>query len=108
MRFCNFVSAAVVGTLYLGAFFAAGCAGDTSKTVTVEICPSNMTDCDGTCTATALDPNNCGACGTVCGEGETCNGAGVCAGACKAGLINCDASCVDPNTDNTHCGASGN
>jgi hypothetical protein len=39
-------------------------------------CPSGQTLCDGTCVDIQSDPQNCGACGTVCDSGE-CDG-GVC------------------------------
>ena len=30
------------------------------------VCPPSLTNCDGTCTDTQSDPNNCGDCGVVC------------------------------------------
>ena len=37
-----------------------------------------LTDCGGVCIDTVADPFNCGGCGLVCAEGQTCNG-GACA-----------------------------
>lgn len=36
------------------------------------VCPPSLTDCDGTCTDTQSDPNNCGDCGVVCPPGNFC------------------------------------
>lgn len=34
--------------------------------------------CSGVCTDTSIDGSNCGACGTACGAGLECTGAGGC------------------------------
>src|SRR5215207_1181045 len=39
-----------------------------------ETCPG-ATLCGESCTNTALDPNNCGACGIVCPMGQVCSSA---------------------------------
>jgi hypothetical protein len=52
-------------------------------------CAFPMQICDGACTSVSTDPNNCGACGSVCGEGETC----------------CEGTCFDLQTELDHCGS---
>lgn len=69
-------------------------------------CDEGLTDCDGTCVDTSGDSDNCGVCGTVCGNGDTCV-AGVCDLVCSAGEINCDGTCVDPQANDQFCGAGG-
>ena len=69
-------------------------------------CATGETDCSGVCVETDTDAFNCGACGTVCLDGEACD-SGTCAFSCQTGLIDCDGTCVDPATDDTYCGASG-
>jgi hypothetical protein len=65
-------------------------------------CPCGQTNCDGTCTNTASDYLNCGACGNVC--------AAVCqSGACQAcggGLTLCGHLCRDLLNDPTFCGTT--
>src|SRR5437660_1550507 len=41
-------------------------------------CPSPFTVCGATCTATSVDPANCGGWNLACPTGESCSG-GVCA-----------------------------
>ncbi len=57
-------------------------------------------NCGGTCKDTSNDEANCGACGTACGSGQTCD-TGVC---CDAGKVNCGGVCVDLTIDNNNCG----
>ena len=78
-------------------------------------CQTGFIDCGGTC----IDPNTnndfCGAssdcqgtdAGAACGDGEKCNGSGVCALTCQTGHIDCNGTCIDPTTHEAHCGASG-
>jgi len=66
------------------------------------VCPSGETDCAGTCKDLQADDANCGACGTACSGGATCQ-SGACA--CPTGQVTCGGSCVDTQTDDAHCGA---
>jgi hypothetical protein len=66
-----------------------------------------FTDCLGTCTATNLDPDNCGACGNQCSPGEVCSG-GSCAAICPSNLSECSGTCADLNNDESNCGSCGN
>jgi hypothetical protein len=64
-------------------------------------CPSaNPTVCANLQT----DPNNCGACGTPCGAGQSCQG-GSCKSTCKTGFTDCGGTlgCVDTLNDSNHC-----
>jgi len=70
-------------------------------------CPTGQTECDGTCVDTDSDGMNCGACGTVCGAGEVCDGAGTCAVSCGTGLTDCSGSCIDTANNPAHCGGCG-
>jgi len=77
-------------------------------------CQSGLIDCNGTCVDPNTDNTFCGAItdctgsndGTVCLDGQKCDGSGVCALTCQSGLIECNGTCVDPHTDNTFCGAT--
>lgn len=62
--------------------------------------------CGGDCVNIKIDPDNCGACGTVCGEGEACAG-GACASACGNNEQICDRQCVNVQSDSNHCGGCG-
>ena len=42
------------------------------------MCSSGTTNCNGTCTSTQSDPNNCGSCGNQCPVGQVCT-SGQCA-----------------------------
>ncbi|MBK8995105.1 MAG: hypothetical protein IPM35_05040 [Myxococcales bacterium] len=66
-------------------------------------CPTGQTACGDTCVRTEQDPNNCGACGTVCQGAQVCDN-GSCADACSGGRTDCDKSCVDTSSDPAHCG----
>ena len=71
-------------------------------------CASGQTNCDGTCTNTASDNANCGACGNVCAEGLTCQN-GSCSGPCgPLPMALCSGVCTNLNFDNANCGSCGN
>ncbi len=73
-------------------------------------CPCGLVSCGGVCTLLALDPLNCGACGSRCASGHICVG-GVCTsvtgGSCPPGLILCNGVCTATATDPNHCGGCG-
>jgi len=94
-----------------------------------------LTNCGGLCVDLSTSIGHCGACGTVCGSGGSCQG-GVCTGLacsygqtlcdyctdvyydaanclycgrrCAAGFLCCAGSCVDISSDLNNCGACGN
>ncbi len=112
-------------------------AGCTNGNCVIGKCNNGFTDCDGKAmngceTNTAVDNNNCGQCGNVCGNGLVCkNGSCTCQacnfanamsscvnnncimGACNAGFGDCnnlsnDGCEVNTNTDPKNCGGCGN
>ena len=84
----------LVGTLALTA-----CSDDAPA------CLEGEADCNGVCYDLDTNIDNCGACGTVCNAGQTCE-SGACVDICPAGELFCDGACVDPNTDVNYCGAT--
>jgi hypothetical protein len=69
-------------------------------------CPAPFQLCGAVCTATAVDPANCGSCGTACAPGERC-ASGSCSITCPAGSTACGSTCVDVSSSNQNCGACG-
>jgi hypothetical protein len=68
-------------------------------------CTETELPCDGAC-VDITTTDNCGACGNVCGDGESCVD-GACALECPDGELVCDGACVDPATNGDFCGAMG-
>ncbi|HLK11928.1 MAG TPA: hypothetical protein VKW76_11145 [Candidatus Binatia bacterium] len=75
-------------------------------------CPSGRVSCNGICVDPRSDPNNCGACATVCpgapGASPRCI-AGACSVACRPGFGDCDGNPANGcetnlNQDVAHCG----
>jgi hypothetical protein len=100
------------GQSSVGVSFQGDDGGSDAQTVT---CAPPQTMCGSTCTTTATDPANCGACGAVC---SAINGATACvAGSCRittclAGFADCDGLAANGCETNvgssvTSCGACG-
>jgi len=70
-------------------------------------CPLYQSTCGGECIPTQTDPDNCGACGNVCEDGEVCS-SGSCTDSCQADLQQCGRECVDIESSNEHCGQCDN
>lgn len=70
-------------------------------------CPQGLTQCGQQCVNFFTDPNNCGACGIVCGGGSPLCNQGICVAACDGGQTQCGSSCVEPETDPFNCGECG-
>jgi len=73
-------------------------------------CSPGSDDCndDGVCESLAEDPDNCGACGTVCGSTTPVCSAGRCrVGACPGGTADCDSNDTDCETDITQAATCG-
>ncbi|MBM4374857.1 MAG: choice-of-anchor L domain-containing protein [Deltaproteobacteria bacterium] len=87
------------GTTSLSTTSGAGTGGS------ADVCPGG-TLCGDTCTNTAFDPQNCGACGKACADGELCS-MGTCGLGCFGGTTKCGDSCVDTNSSPLHCGECG-
>lgn len=70
-------------------------------------CSAEETVCGGACSNLQSDRDNCGACGTACGDGLVCS-FGACVEGCEGGLVSCGGSCVDQSSDEANCGGCGN
>ncbi len=69
-------------------------------------CAENESICAGACANMQSDRDNCGACGTQCGDGLVCS-FGQCLEGCADGLVNCGGGCVDLAMDRNNCGGCG-
>jgi Protein of unknown function (DUF1592)/Protein of unknown function (DUF1595)/Protein of unknown function (DUF1588) len=79
---------------------AAGCTGKVDSQT--PNCTTGQKACGSQCKTVATDQENCGACGNVCGAGQTCQN-GQCQ--CSSGLLACNGMCVSSTA--THCGGCG-
>ena len=70
-------------------------------------CPRYHTKCGDTCLPTHVDPDNCGACGNACEQGEVCS-SGSCTDTCLPGRETCGRRCIDTSSDPDNCGECGN
>jgi uncharacterized protein YjdB len=106
------VTALVIGSATITATDPATSIAGTAS-VTVPTCNAGFTACGAACVNEQSDPNNCGACGSVCtttdpnAAGASCT-AGTCAVACSAGFTLCNGVCVNESADANNCGACGN
>jgi len=79
-----------------------------SGTCAVGACHSGFGDCDHNaangCETSLTNNNNCGACGTVCASGTSCQ-SGQCVPSC--GTVDCGFGPVDTCSDNFNCGGCG-
>ncbi|MSP25649.1 MAG: hypothetical protein EXR75_10880 [Myxococcales bacterium] len=109
----KFSAVACLGGLLAAAAWA-GCTGNPNPIVDHSgtsvggaggggVCPGG-TLCKGSCTNTAFDPKNCGACGAACGDGEVCSD-GTCGVSCLGGTTKCGELCVNIGSDPANCGA---
>ena len=84
-----------------------GCEGNVGTSPTggpgPVVCSASQIKCGTQCVNATSDPQNCGACGTVCLMGQMCQN-GSCQ--CQAGLMNCNGACV--SSDSSHCGGCTN
>ncbi len=69
-------------------------------------CDGGLEGCAGKCVDLTSNPNNCGACGTVCTAPTATCLAGKCTG-CPAGQEMCAGTCLDTTSDPNNCGTCG-
>ncbi len=83
-----------------------GCSSDPAEGADpAEGCLPDQLQCGDACVDPRVDPSNCGACGTVCAAGMTCQSSQC---QCQTGLTACGAGCTNTNEDGNNCGACGN
>ncbi|HSO34200.1 MAG TPA: hypothetical protein VLT33_16810 [Labilithrix sp.] len=71
-------------------------------------CGAAQTKCGAECVDLKTSNDHCGACGSVCAGGTTCQ-KGFCSseGSCADSRLACGSKCVDPQSDSENCGACG-
>lgn len=79
-------------------------AAATLPVTTAGACREGLTWCNGHCSDLAVAIGDCGSCGNVCPDGQTCLG-GQC---CDRGLALCNGSCTRLDSDAGNCGSCGN
>ncbi len=67
-------------------------------------CTPELTSCGQACVNLQNDPTHCGACGSACTPGQSCQN-GACT--CQGGLTQCGSSCVNLQSDGMNCGQCG-
>src|SRR6476646_9743536 len=70
-------------------------------------CATGQTLCNGTCVNTQTNPNNCGACGSICPAGGACKNGACASGSCPSGETRCRGTCVNLLTNAQNCGTCG-
>src|SRR5579871_1656762 len=70
-------------------------------------CQSPLFKCNGQCVDVLSDNNNCGTCGVICQNGETCQSGQCMGGGCMNGQQMCNGFCTDTNSDPANCGQCG-
>ena len=65
-----------------------------------EECTGSKRWCNGRCVELLSNPDNCGSCGSPCGDGQSCVN-GICR--CGAKRVMCDGECVDTRYNDNHC-----
>jgi len=95
------LSTRVIAFLFLFgfAFGSVGCGKVNLK------CSPGKTSCGDGCRDLTSDAHNCGACGVMCSDGQSCV-AGSCV--CDGGQTACGTTCTDTQTDPANCGTCGN
>jgi Stigma-specific protein, Stig1 len=80
-----------------------------AQTAGPQACSAGKTKCEAECVDLKTATNHCGACGSPCAGGTTCQN-GFCSseGSCAADKLSCGSKCIDPQVDNANCGACGN
>ncbi|MCX5744281.1 MAG: hypothetical protein NT062_17465 [Proteobacteria bacterium] len=108
MRIFVLVIAGVIG----GGLATSGCescpdgASGGSLYCHAETCRAEETTCAGICADLQNDRDNCGACGTSCGDGMSCS-QGQCSESCAGTETRCNGTCTDTTSDPTNCGTCG-
>lgn len=69
-------------------------------------CSGGLDECGTDCVDLGSDPDHCGSCTNVCGDGLVCSQS-ACSASCASGETNCDGACVDVNSSAQHCGSCG-
>lgn len=99
----NLFSLSLIKLIIFSIFLLINCGDDE------EPCEGQMIRCDGECTSTGIDVNNCGECGIKCDDDEICS-LGFCKFSCNKlgeGLMECPLGsgiCRDIKNNNDHCG----
>jgi hypothetical protein len=70
-------------------------------------CSGNQKMCNGFCTDTSMDNANCGNCGVMCTNGQTCSNSQCGGGNCTGNQKMCNGTCTDTSSDNNNCGNCG-